>query len=600
MSGTRTHPTLPVACLAALHPHLRPLMEQHLLYARIGSGWPDAIGRVLSSAQVVDYLRADGLVDRRRVNPLLRRALRYIPEIDEIISWGFTGDRGWMESHATYGPDWYVRRAREAWQAGNHKLLAFIMGLVTHQGEYLTAYKSLPLMFHGLPGDLEGVPGWIKRGGPFCDPHPYRTADRFPLKDIPEALNARIVAGRLRKLGWEGSATDIYRNILEDHYFRLFPREVAWVVEHGRGDSPASFLRWRELAYRGRTHTCLLAASVVNDVLRPEDELTRRRGDVLVVARCDLWRREPGPPELASRRLPFDRLNLLGPLIKANVRYELVSGDILPEPGGFAVVLLLEETPQRNDAAFYRRLRRYLAGGGEVVVMGEPVYPGGRADLFRRLVQHPGVTRAKDIRTMVRAVGRVLGRSKLPLDAAQPTPEALTLARELKESRQTHVYLPRAAGGKGGGVVFDAGEELQRCRQAEVLWDGEKRWCKPGHCRPPFREQEGKIVVEVSPTATSLLMLPRVAVRSTSVLDLTLRNEAGGRYLVKVTWVAGRRRTPVLDACVGPGGRFAGRLELGGLGGSGGRLWLTVKHALVDGLEGAEGLLIPRLRVLQP
>ncbi|MCK4300581.1 MAG: hypothetical protein KAX80_13655, partial [Planctomycetes bacterium] len=234
MPGSRTHPTLPVACLPALDPRLRPIIERHLRYARIGSGWPDAIGRILSSAQVVDYLRADGSspaggvcdLDRRRVNPLLRRALQDIPEIDEIISWGFTGDHGWMESHATYGPDWYVRRAREAWQAGNHRLLAFIMGLVTHQGEYLTAYKSLPLMFHGLPRDLAEVPGWIKRGGPFCDPHPYLTADRFPLKRIPEALNARIVASRFRKLGWGGPATDIYRNILQDHYFRLFPLEV--------------------------------------------------------------------------------------------------------------------------------------------------------------------------------------------------------------------------------------------------------------------------------------------------------------------------------------------------------------------------------------
>ncbi len=635
MPGSRTHPTLPVACLPALDPRLRPIIERHLRYARIGSGWPDAIGRILSSSQVVDYLRADGSVDRRRVNPLLRRALQYIPEIDEIVSWGFTGDRGWMESHATYGPDWYVRRAREAWQAGNHTLLAFIMGLVTHQGEYLTAYKSLPLMFHGLPRDLAEVPEWIKRGGPFCDPHPYLTADRFPLKRVPEALNARIVAGRFRKLGWEGPATDIYRNILRDHYFRLFPLEAAWIVEHSRGDSPASYQRWREVAYRGRTHTCLLAASVVNDVLRPEEELVRREGDVLVTARCDLWRRKPGPPELADRRLPFDRLNLLGPLIKAGVRYELVSGDVLPEPDGFAAVLLLEETPQRNDVAFYRRLGRYLAGGGRVVVMGEPVYPvqrirrRGRPDLFQRLVQHPGVVRAKDIRTMVRALGRVLGRRKLPLDAAQPTPEALALARELKRSRQTHVYVPKVTHRKRGRVVLDAVHGLVRCRGGRVLWDGKKRWFRTGDVGCPFREREGKVVVEVSPTAASLLTLPEVTVTSTSVLDLALRNEggaasfgspagrsqpawsrkpgyrsgqagpAGGGFLVDVTWVAKRRRTPILHTYVGPSGRFAERLELGTLDGPG-RLELTVRHALVDGLEGAGSLLIDRLRVLQP
>ncbi|MCK4300104.1 MAG: hypothetical protein KAX80_11255, partial [Planctomycetes bacterium] len=355
------------------------------------------------------------------------------------------------------------------------------------------------------------------------------TADRFPLKRIPEALNARIVASRFRKLGWGGPATDIYRNILEDHYFRLFPLEVAWIIEHSRGDSPASFGRWREVAYRGRTHTCLLAAAVVNDVLRPEEELTRREGDVLVIARCDLWRRKPGPPELADRRLPFDRLNLLGPLIKAGLRYELVSGDVLPEPEGFAAVLLLEETPQRNDVAFYRRLGRYLASGGRVVVMGEPVYSGGRPDLFQRLVQHPArrTAGAKDIRTMVAALGQVLGRNKLPLDAAQPTPEALTLARELKESRQTHVCLPKAARGKGGCVVLDAVQVLGRCRGAQVLWDGKKRWFGTGDVGCPFREREGKVVVEVSPTATSLLTLPEVTVTSTSALDLALHNKGG-------------------------------------------------------------------------
>jgi len=204
MAGSRTHPTLPVACLPALAPALRPLIEPHLRYARIGAGWPDAIGKILSSGQVVDYLLPDGSLDRRRVDPLLRRTLHYIPEIDEVISWGFTAERGWMESHATYGPDWYVRRARRAYRDRNYKLLAFIMGLVTHQGEYLTAFKSLPLMFHGLPRHLAQVSGWVERGGPFYDPHPYRSAERFPLKNIPEALNARLVAHRLRRVGWAG------------------------------------------------------------------------------------------------------------------------------------------------------------------------------------------------------------------------------------------------------------------------------------------------------------------------------------------------------------------------------------------------------------
>ncbi len=398
--------------------------------------------------------------------------------------------------------------------------------------------------------------------------------------------------------GCEASATETYRYILHDHYFHLYPLEASWIVEHSGADSPASFQRWREVAYRGRTHTCLLAAAVVNDVLRPEDELARRQGDVLVVARCDLWRRKVGPPDLAPRRLPPDRLKLLGPLIKAGLRYELLSGDAIPEAAGFGVVLVIEETPQRNDGAFYRKLTQYVRGGGKVVVLGKPVYPGGRPDLFERLVGLPGVVWVRDLHSMVKALGEVLGRDRLPLSSEQPTAQALSLARALKELRRSRVYGSRPKARRRGRLLFDAVAELGRCRQARVLWDGTRQRLTARDSGRAFVESGDGVHANVSGTATSLLVLPAdLKLGPGSVVDVGLRNEAGGGFLADLAWVTDKRRVPVLHAYLGPGGRFARTLRLGDVVDTRGRLELTVKHALVDGLEGAEGIELVRLRV---
>jgi len=601
VAGSRVHPTVPVACLPALHPRLKPILERHLRYAEIGAGWPDALGKVLSSTELMKYLRPDGSLDRRKLHPVLRRELHYIPELEEILSWGFTGERGWMESHATYAPDWYVRRSREAWQAGNYKLLAFLMGLVTHVGEYLTGYKGLPLMFHGLPRDLAPVPEWVKRGGPFYEPHPYRTAKRFPLRRIPTAMNARIVAGRLSKLTWAGPATELYRRILHEHYFGLYPLEVAWIVEHSRRDSPGSFLRWREVAYRGLTDTCLLAAAVLNDVLRPEHELLRRHGDLLVVIRGDLWRRKTGPPALARRRLPRDRYRLLGPLIKAGLDYELASGDALPDPDGFRAVLVVEEVPQRNDAAFYRRLRRYVRGGGRVVVLGRPVYPGGRADLHEELISLPGVLKVRGGKSMVAALSRLLGAESFPLEAGRPTKEALRLAGELAELRRHRVFVPAASGRRRGEAGFVLADELAACRQGWELWDGTRRWVPPAETERPFMERGGVVRVTVPPRATSLLALPRGGlVASSTVLEVALSNPAGGGFLVDIFWRRGRGRVPVAHAYLGPRQSFTGCFHVGGSARQAGGLELTVKHALVDGLDDAQGVRIDRFSLFRP
>jgi len=338
----------------------------------------------------------------------------------------------------------------------------------------------------------------------------------------------------------------------------------------------------------------------VNDVLRPEDQLVRREGDVLVVARCDLWRRKPGPPGLASRRLPFHRLQLLGPLIQAGLRYELLSGDALPEPDGFAAVLLLEETPQCCDAAFYRRLEGYVRRGGRVVVMGEPVYPGGRPDLFRRFVTLPGVVRVGDVYEMVRALSRVLGRDKLPPGASRPTARALALARELKETRRSRVFLPLSGRGGRSAVLFDAVRELGRCGRGWVLWDGTRRWLRGGEAARTFRNVEQGVEVEVRPTATSLLRTPPLKLPAGEwALDLAVRNPAGGGFLVDVVWRGRGRSRPVAHVYLGSGKRFSARVALESLGGAG-RFELTFKHALVDGLEGAKGVLLERLRVLRP
>lgn len=489
--GSNHHAALPflVADMPQLREPVKGMIKSHAKYARIGAALQDSGN--LRRGELDSCTRRDGMLDSAKVVDILRKRRHPVAQIaDEVAQWGMAEQWAWMSSHDPLTPEWYADAIHEAIAEKNGKKVAFMCGAVTHLAECLIGYHSRAMAVHGPSGKTYRRE--IEMGGRApridFDAAQKQAIDSFAKEEQDESLEA-----------W-------HRRYLAQRYSVWYPQVLRWRIADEEPGTPEHLRRATELGLFESVNVLKFCVKLFNEAIEGPRRDRYSGADVLVVVHSGL---RDGA-----------HLSYLSLMAKNGIPYEVCASPAVPELSKYRAAVVLAGRYQKGMRAFASRLAEYLNRGGQVVLVGEPVFgQEGEApewadvrDSDRLKRSRRGVEQSYENHVLIMDALRAFwGADRVPANAAE-TPESLcALAREYRRKvSYRHIERPVEISDEeepSMAIFLDLASGLADCTGGWIDLDGSR-----AEHKIPFdmaelaaRAIDGRPIIKAVPDEGSIL-----------------------------------------------------------------------------------------------